>query len=47
MILQRTNSVEIIHVDNHYEGRVCGKFVVSGDTWDEVYNDLVEMGYLK
>lgn len=39
--------VDIIHVHEHYEGRVNGEFVVSGDTWNEVYRDLTEMGYLK
>lgn len=37
--------MDIIKVHEHYEGRVDGKFVVSGDTWNEVYKDLVEMEY--
>ena len=47
MMLQRYEIVDIIHVHEHYEGHVDGKFVVSGDTWNEVYKDLLEMGYLK
>ena len=41
------NGVVIVHVQEHYEGQVNGQFVVSGDTWNEVYRDLLEMGYLK
>ena len=43
MMLQGDESVDIIPVDGHYEGHVDGEFVVSGDTWSEVYNDLLEM----
>lgn len=39
--------VEIVSVNGHYEGRVNGEFVISGDTWNEVYRDLLEMGYLE
>jgi hypothetical protein len=39
--------VSILHAHEHYSGYVNGKFVVSGDTWKEVHDDLVEMGYLK
>ena len=44
---QFVKSVDIIQVRGHYEGLVDGKFVVSGDTWNEVYNDLQEMRYLR
>ena len=47
VMLQDDNSVEIIHTHEHYEGWVNGQFVVSGDTWNEVCKDLLEMGYLK
>ena len=47
MMLQGDESVDIVHVQDHYEGYVDGEFVVSGDTWKEVYDDLVEMGYIK
>jgi hypothetical protein len=46
-MLQGDERVDIVHVYDHYEGRVDGEFVVSGYTWNEVYNDLVEMGYMK
>ena len=42
-----SDGVSIIQVRGHYEGFVNGKFVVSGDTWNEVYNDLSEMRYLR
>lgn len=42
---QFVENIEIVHVRGHYEGRVNGKFVVSGDTWNEVKNELSEMGY--
>ena len=35
--------IEIRHVREHYEGYIDGKFVVSGDTYDEVAKDLEEM----
>ena len=44
---QSDERVNIIHVHEHYEGRVDGQFVVSGDTWNEVYKELEEMEYLK
>ena len=48
MVMSLANDgVSIFHVHEHYEGRVNGQFVVSGDTEYEVYEDLVEMGYLK
>lgn len=46
-MLQEGEGVVIIPVSGHYEGHVHGQFVVSGDTRNEVYNDLLEMGYLK
>ena len=34
----------IVQVKGHYEVHDSnGNFVLSGDTWDECYNDLVEM----
>ena len=42
-MLQGDNRVSITSVNGHYEGRIDGQFVVSGDTWNEVYNDLNEM----
>lgn len=47
MMLQRDDNIDIRFVRNHYEGFVNGQFVVSGDTWNEVYNDLLEMEYLR
>lgn len=47
MISQRDERVDIICVHGHYEGHVNGKFVVSGDTWNEVHKDLLEMGYVQ
>lgn len=47
MMLHGNDGVDIVPVDGHYEGHVDGQFVTSGDTWKEVYNDLMEMGYLK
>ena len=46
-ILQGDDEVDILCVNGHYEGYLCGQFVVSGDTWNEVYKELSEMGYLK
>lgn len=46
-MLQCEIVVEIISIRGHYEGRVGGKLVVSGDSYNEVYNDLEEMGYLR
>ena len=34
--------LEIKQVDEHYEAFVDGKFVVSGDTLEEVIQDLYE-----
>ena len=38
------NTHRIVQVKGHYEAYDSnGNFVLSGDTWDECYNDLVEM----
>lgn len=38
------NTHRIVQVKGHYEVYDSnGNFVLSGDTWDECYNDLVEM----
>lgn len=38
------NAHRIVQVKGHYEVYDSnGNFVLSGDTWDECYNDLVEM----
>ena len=38
------NTHSIIQVKGHYEVHDSnGNFVLSGDTWDECYNDLVDM----
>lgn len=34
--------IEIKEVDEHFEGFVDGKFIVSGDTYGEVYRDIQE-----
>lgn len=47
MMLHEGDRVDILHVHEHYEGRVNGQVVVSGDTWNEVFHDLVEMGYIE
>ncbi len=39
--------IDIIQVRGHYECYVNNKFVVSGDTWNEVNHELSEMGYLR
>lgn len=46
-MLQGDERIDIVPVHGHYEGHVNGEFVVSGDTWNEVYDDLVEMEYLR
>lgn len=38
--------IEVRHVMDHYEAFVNGKFVVSGDTFDEVIKELRKMGYV-
>ena len=38
------NTHRIVQVRGHYEVHdSSGNFVLSGDTWDECYNDLVDM----
>ena len=38
------NTHKIEYVNGHWEVKdKCGNFVLSGDTWDECYNDLVQM----
>ena len=38
------NTHRIVQVKEHYEvDDSNGNFVLSGDTWDECYNDLVDM----
>ena len=38
------NTHRIVQVKGHYEVHDSnGNFVLSGDTWDECYNDLVGM----
>ena len=38
------NTHRIVQVRGHYEVHdINGNFVLSGDTWDECYNDLVDM----
>ena len=38
------NTHRIVQVRGHYEVHDSNEnFVLSGDTWDECYNDLVEM----
>ena len=38
--------IEIRHVMEHYEAFVDDKFVSSGDTFNEVLEDLRKMGYV-
>lgn len=44
---QELENIEIIRVRGHYEGYINGEFITSGDTQNEVYSELKEMGYLK
>lgn len=38
------NTHRIVQVKGHYEVHDSnGNFVLSGDTWDECYNDLIKM----
>lgn len=38
------NTHKIIQANGHYEVHDNnGKFILSGDTWDECYNDLVKL----
>ena len=38
--------IKIRHVMDHYEALVNGQLVVSGDTFNEVLEDLRKMGYV-
>ena len=38
--------IEIRHVMEHYEVFVNGRFVLSGDTLNEVLEELRKMGYV-
>lgn len=41
-MLNDTHKIE--HVNGHWEVKdECGNFVLSGDTWNECYDDLVDM----
>ena len=40
-----SRKIEIRHVMDHYETFVNGKFVVSGDTFNEILEELRKMGY--
>ena len=40
-----SRKIEIRHVMEHYEAFVNGGLVVSGDTFNEVLEDLRKMGY--
>ena len=38
------NTHRIVQIRGHYEVHDSnGNFVLSGDTWDECYNDLIDM----
>lgn len=38
------NTHRIVQIRGHYEVHDSnGNFVLSGDTWDECYNDFIEM----
>lgn len=40
-----SRKIEIRHVMEHYEAFVDGRFVVSGDTFNEILEELRKMGY--
>ena len=40
-----SRKIEIRHVMEHYEAFVNGKFVVSGDTFNDILEELRKMGY--
>ena len=40
-----SRKIEIRHVMEHYEAFVDGKFVVSGDTFNDILEELRKMGY--
>lgn len=41
-----SEKIEIRHVMEHYEAFVNGRFVLSGDTLNEVIEELRKMGYV-
>ena len=41
-----SRKIEIRHVMEHYEAFVNGKFVMSGDTFNEILEELRKMGYV-
>ena len=41
-----SRKIEIRHVMEHYEAFVDGKFVVSGDTFNDILEELRKMGYV-
>ena len=41
-----SEKIEIRHVMGHYEAFVNGRFVLSGDTLNEVIEELRKMGYV-
>lgn len=41
-----SRKIEIRHVMEHYEAFVNGGFVVSGDTFNEILEELRKMGYV-
>lgn len=41
-----SEKIEIRHVMGHYEVFVNGRFVLSGDTLNEVIEELRKMGYI-
>lgn len=41
-----SRKIEIRHVMEHYEAFVNGKFVVSGDTFNDILEELRKMGYV-
>ena len=43
-VMSQELRAEILYVRGHYEAFVNGKFVVSGDTLNEVRNELEEIG---
>ena len=32
--------IEILNINGHYEGYINGTFICSGDTYNEVYNEI-------
>ena len=41
-----SRKIEIRHVMEHYEAFVNGRFVLSGDTFNEILEELRKMGYV-